>query len=55
MKTEYYIDTVPHTHQPISHSPNKSTIQPINQPTNMSVTQRIPLQATFRGISFVPD
>jgi hypothetical protein len=52
MKTEHYIHNVLPTHQSTSHSPNKSTIQLINQPANMSV---IPLQATFKGIRFVPE
>jgi hypothetical protein len=55
MKTEHYTDNVPPTHQPNSHSPNKSTTQPINQPANMSVIQRTALQATFKGIRFVPE
>lgn len=55
MKTEHCIHTVPPTHQPTSYSPNKSTIQPINQPANISVIRRIQLQATFKGIRFVPE
>jgi hypothetical protein len=55
MKMEQYIDTVPPIHHPTSYSPNKSTIQPINQLANISVIWRIPLQATFKGIRFVPE